>query len=413
MKFLFALFLTGLSLSLQADTTWPEFRGPDGDGHAPKAKVPLIWSQTKNVKWKIEVPGKGWSTPVASGDHFWITTAVQNGEKLDLEARCYSIRDGKEVWKQILFSQVSPKIHKKNSHASASPLLVGSQLIAHFGPYGTAALDAKSGRVNWKQTELTFKPVHGNGGSPVAGEDRIFFSCDGASDPFVASLSLKDGSILWKTPRKVAVSKTFSFSTPLRLPATLGQPRLVAIPGSGAVVAYEEATGKEVWRFLYGEGYSVVPRPVLGDNLLYVSSGFNRAILYAIRLGGKGDITDSHLAWSNEKAIPKESSFILVDDLIYLNDDKGVLSCFDATTGEEKYRERLPGTGNYSSSPVYASGHLFFHSENGQTTVVKPGPDFRIVADNDIDGYGLCSFSVISDGFLIRTESSIYRIGDH
>lgn len=413
MKFVAAAVFLALTCtcSLDAAPDWPDFRGPEGTGHAPEADVPLKWSISQSVRWNIDVPGKGWSTPVARGNHFWITTAVENGGKTDFMAKCFQLRDGREIWSQTIFSAETPKKHKKNSYASPSPLLVGDQLIAHFGPYGTAALDIKTGKVNWEQTSLVFKPVHGNGGSPVAAEDRIFFSCDGAANPFVVSLSLADGSVLWKTPRNVEVSRTFSFSTPLRLPQRTGEPALVAIPGSGAVIAYEEATGKEVWRFDYDEGYSVVPRPVIYEDMLYVCSGFNRAVLFAIRLGGKGDITESHLAWKNEKAIPKESSPIIVDDLLYLNDDKGVLSCFDAKTGEEIYRERLSGTGNYSASPVYASGHLFFHSENGQTTVVKPGKTFSVAAENDIDGYGLCSFGVLDDGFLIRTEDSIFRIG--
>lgn len=412
MRFVGVLLALAVTIPLQAKPDWPDFRGPGGEGHASESEVPLRWSQSQNVRWKINVPGEGWSSPIAKGDYFWVTTAIENGGKTDFVAKCFRLKDGSEVWSQSLFSADTPAKHKKNSYASPSPLLVGRQVIAHFGPYGTAAVDAITGKVNWKQTSIVYKPVHGNGGSPVAGDDRIFFSCDGAADPFVVSLSLADGSILWRTPRKVEVSRKFSFSTPLRLPQQAGEPRLVAVPGSGAVIAYEEATGKEVWRFDYDEGYSVVPRPVLHEDILYACSGFNRASLFAIKLGGKGDITESHLAWKNDKAIPKESSPIIVEGLLYLNDDKGVLSCFDAKTGEEIYRERLSGTGNYSASPVYASGHLFFHSENGQTTVVKPGKEFTVTATNDLDSYGLSSFGVLDDGFLIRTENEIYRVGE-
>jgi outer membrane protein assembly factor BamB len=184
------------------------------------------------------------------------------------------------------------------------------------------------------------------------------------------------------------------------------------IPGSGAVVAYDPADGKEIWRFRYADGYSVVPRPLFHDGKIYVCSGFNRAVLFAIRAGGKGDITDTHLIWKDDKAVPKESSPIIVDDLIYLNDDKGVLSCFVAASGEELYRERLEGQGGYSASPVYAGGHLFFHNGSGITTVVKPGRTFTKVAENSLGEAGLSSFAVVSDGFVIRTEGHLVLIGE-
>lgn len=412
MKLLPALLASVLAFlpPLQAETDWPEFRGPLHNGHAPEADVPLTWSSRENVRWKIAVPGRAWSTPVARGDRFWITTAVMSDDRLSLEARAYWLEDGSPIWKQSVFELETPRIHQKNSHASPSPYLVGNRLVVHFGPHGTAALDAETGEVHWRQTGLTYSPVHGPGGSPAVGDGRIFLSCDGADDPFVVALSLADGSILWKTMREVEVTRPFSFSTPRRF--SFDGRNLVAVPGSGAVIAYDETDGDEVWRFRYGEGFSVVPRPVFHDDHIYVCSGFMRATLYAIRLGGSGDITDSHLAWSDDKAIPRESSPIVVDDLLYISDDKGILSCFDAKNGEEKYRERLEGAGGYSASPVYASGHLFFHSGQGLTTVVKPGETFEKVAENDLAHYGLSSLAVLEDGFLIRSENHIYRIGE-
>jgi outer membrane protein assembly factor BamB len=206
------------------------------------------------------------------------------------------------------------------------------------------------------------------------------------------------------------VTRTFSFSTPLLIEVK-GKTQILS-PASGAVIAYNPADGKEIWRFRYGEGYSVVPRPLHRDGVIYVCSGFNRAILFAVKTDGTGDVTDTHLVWQDDKTVPKESSPILVGDEIFFNDDKGILSCLDAATGKEHYRERLDGQGGYSASPVYAGGHLYFHNGNGITTVVKPGKTFVKVAENQLGEFGLSSFAVVSDGFVIRTEGHLIRIGE-
>ncbi|HQW28568.1 MAG TPA: PQQ-binding-like beta-propeller repeat protein [Verrucomicrobiales bacterium] len=389
---------------------WPEFRGPGAEGHAPDAKVPLLWSATKNIRWKVPVEGKGWSSPVVANENVFVTTAVVNGEDLTLEARCYQLSDGKEVWKQEILKKKAGAIHQKNSHASPTPVVAEGRVYLHFGHDGTACLNATDGKILWTQTSLSYSPVHGNGGSPVIFGDKLIFACDGQTDPFVVALNKEDGSVIWKTPRAVTVQRTFSFSTPLMIEVN-GEKQAV-IPGSGAVVSYNPATGAEIWRFRYAEGYSVVPRPLYRDGIIYVCSGFNRAILFAVKADGKGDVTDTHLVWQDDKAVPKESSPIIVDDLIYLNDDKGILNCFDAATGAEQYRERLDGKGGYSASPVYAGGHLFFHNGDGITTVIKPGKTFNKVAENAIGEFGLSSFAVVSDGFIVRTEGHLIRIGE-
>ncbi len=389
---------------------WPEFRGPGAEGHAPDANVPLKWSETKNIRWKTPVDGKAWSSPVIAEKTVFVSTGVVARNKLSLEARAYALDSGKELWKKVIFEGDEDKMHQKNSHASPTPVFRDGKLYVHFGHNGTACLNAADGKVIWTQESITYAPVHGTGGSPVLVGDKLIFSCDGNEDPFVIALDANDGSEAWRTPRGVEVSRTFSFSTPLLIEVKGKQQ--VVLPGSGAVISYDPETGKEIWRCGYDEGYSVVPRPIYNNGIIYVCSGFNTANLIAVRADGSGDVTDTHIVWTAEKRIPRESSPIIVDGLLFINDDKGILSCFDAATGEEYYQERLNGEGGFSSSPVYASGHLFFHNGEGVTTVVKPGKKFDKVGENELNEFGLSSFAVVSDGFIVRTEENLIRIGE-
>ncbi|MEM6279851.1 MAG: PQQ-binding-like beta-propeller repeat protein [Verrucomicrobiota bacterium] len=405
---LLALSLFFCGHSTHADF-WPEFRGSTGQGHADEADLPVEWSATENIRWKIPVAGTAWSSPVVANGSVFVSTAVVSGNDLSLQAHAYSLDDGRPLWETEVFKKADEYMHKKNSHASPTPLYENGVLYYHFGHHGTAALKAETGEILWTQTSLTYQPVHGTGGSPAIWEDRLIFSCDGAADPFVVALSKTNGQILWKTGRNVEVSRPFSFATPLIIEVN-GKAQAV-VPGSGAVISYDPATGEEIWRSRYGQGFSVVPRPLFHNGKVYVCSGFLTAELFAIRADGSGDVTNSHVEWTAKRQIPKESSPIIVDGLLYFNDDKGILTCLDADTGKEHYRVRLDGKGGYSASPVYAGGHLYFHNGDGVTTVVQPGTDFVKVAENEIDEYGLSSFAVVSDGFLIRTEDHLIRIG--
>lgn len=398
------------SVLVTAAEDWTQFRGPGGQGHSGANDLPIEWSHRKNVDWEIEVPGTGWSSPVVVDGTIYLTAAVEERRSLSLKAMAFSAESGDAIWETEVFSVDKPtKIHGKNSHASPTPLFADGKLFVHFGHDGTACLDAGTGRVDWTQESLRYPPVHGNGGSPILVGDKLIFSCDAAKDPFVVALDRRSGKVAWKTPRQVEVSRTFSFSTPLAIEVN-GRIQVIS-PGSGAVISYDPDSGEEIWRFDYDEGYSVVPRPVFAHGLVYVCSGFNRAILYAVRPDGEGDVTESHLAWEFSKAVPKESSPIVVDDLIYFNDDKGVASCLDARTGEVHWQERL-APGGYSASPIYADGHLYFQNGEGVGTVIKPGQKFDKIEENHLGERGLASYGVGEGALYIRTEGKLFRIGD-
>jgi outer membrane protein assembly factor BamB len=237
--------------------------------------------------------------------------------------------------------------------------------------------------------------------------DALFFSCDGAADPFVIALDKRTGRELWRTPRRTKVQKTFSFSTPLVI--TVGGRMQIISPGSGAVCAYDPKTGRELWRVRYGEGYSVVPRPVYAHGLLFLSSGYDRPSVLAIRPDGEGDVTDTHVAWTSSRGAPNTPSMLVVGDELYFVSDAGIASCVDARTGKVHWSERVGG--NYSTSPVHAGGRIYFQNEEGRTVVVKAGRSFAPVATNDLGGRTLSSWAVGTDAFYIRTGEHLFKVG--
>jgi outer membrane protein assembly factor BamB len=411
-QILFAMVVALLSaVVIDAAQEWPEFRGPTGQGHAPGARLPLEWSSSRNVAWKQAIPGKGWSSPVLKSGRLYLTTAVQGEDAgMALRALCLDERSGKAIWNGVVFgggSGASSKIHNKNSHASSTPLVTEDRLYVHFGHQGTACLDL-DGKILWRNTSLTYPPVHGNGGSPVLVGDALIFSCDGASNPFVVALDKNTGKQLWKTKRETAAKKKFSFSTPLVIEVK-GKPQAVSA-GSGAVCAYDPKSGEELWRVRYGEGYSVVPRPVFGHGLIFLSSGFDKPVVMAVRPDGQGDVTDTHVAWTLAKGGPNTPSLLLVDDELYMVSDGGIASCVDAKSGKVHWQERIGG--NYSASPIFAGGRIYFQNEEGTGVVLKAGREFQKLATNVLGERTLASYAVADGALFIRTEENLYKVAE-
>jgi outer membrane protein assembly factor BamB len=411
--FLSAVCLAWLAVSLpaQAESAWPEFRGPTGQGDSSAKGLPVRWSATQNIAWKQAIPGHGWSSPVLDQNRIYLTTAVEepeHGDKLSLRVLALDQATGRTVWSREIFSveaAVAARIHSKNSKASPTPLLAGGRLYAHFGHHGTACLDL-DGQVLWRSTQLKYPPVHGNGGSPVLVGHALIFSCDGASDPFMAALDKDTGKMLWKTARETSAKKKFSFSTPLVITQD-GRTQVIS-PGSGAVFAYDPQDGKELWRVRYGEGYSVVPRPVSGQGLIFLSSGFDRPMVMAIRPGGSGDVTESHVVWTLTKGAPTTPSLLLVGTELYFVSDGGIASCVDALKGTVHWSERLGG--NFSASPVHADGHIYFQNEEGTTVVVQPGIRFEKLGENALGERTLASSAVTDGAIYIRTEQHLFKV---
>jgi outer membrane protein assembly factor BamB len=401
------LFLFFASL-VHADD-WPEFRGPTGQGLVTKGTLPTTWNQVKNVAWKQEIPGKGWSSPVVAGGRVYLTTAVPgDGGDQSLRALCLDTAKGNILWNQEVFYQEatkSPNIHSKNSHASPTPLVRDGKLFVHFGHQGTACLDL-GGKILWRNTTLSYAPVHGNGGSPILVDDMLVFSCDGGDKRFVVALNTADGSVRWKTPRTVEAAKKFSFSTPLLI--DVGGRRQIISPGSNVVSAHDPVDGKEIWRVRY-IGYSVIPRPVYGHGLVFVCTGYDRPSLLAIRPDGKGEVTGTHVVWKTSKSVPHTASLLLTGNELYMVSDAGVASCLDAQTGAVHWQQRLGGS--YSASLLLADGKLYFQSEQGTGVVLQAGKEFKLLAKNALDERSLATPAAADGALFIRTEKHVYRIG--
>lgn len=403
------VFLTSVGLAQAAD--WPQFRGPEGQGHSAAHHLPLEWNATNHVVWKQSIPGQGWSSPVLANGRIYLTTAVpkEGVGDVSLRALCLEAASGNIVWNIEVFrpgTDELPGIHRKNGQASPTPIVEDDRIYFHFGHLGTACLDS-SGKILWRNADLKYTPVHGNGGSPTMVDDLLVFSCDGGSEPFVAALDKRTGTLRWKVPRNSTARKTFSFSTPLVI--TVNGRKQIISPGSGAVCAYDQKDGREIWRAGYGEGYSVVPRPVFGHGLLFIATGYDRPTVIAVRPDGQGDVTDTHIAWTLGKGAPNTPSMLLVGDELYFVSDGGIASCVDARTGKVHWQERIGG--GFSASPVFADGRIYFQDEEGNATVIQPGKELVKLATNRLGERTLASYAVTDGSFFIRTESQLFRIG--
>lgn len=400
-----------LPASLAPAGDWPEFRGPGGQGHTSASALPLEWSTEKNVVWKQAVPGLGWSSPVIGGGRVYLTSGLAATDGgTSLRALSLDAATGRILWDTEVFTAaeapVQP-IHAKNSPASPTPILEGDRVYVHFGHHGTACLD-RDGKILWRNHQLRYDPVHGNGGSPALVDDKLVFSADGAAGPFVVALAKATGEVVWKVPRTVTVKQTFSFCTPLLITVD-GQPQII-IPGSGAVSALHPKDGRELWHARYGNGYSVVPRPVFAHGLLFIGTGYNRADLIAVRPDGVGDVTDTHIAWRTTKGAPLTPSMLVVGDELYAVNDAGIASCWDARTGTLHWQERIDG--NYSASPLAAGNRIYFQNETGTGTVLKVGKEFIKLATNTLAERTLASYGVAGNALYIRTAGHLYRIAE-
>jgi outer membrane protein assembly factor BamB len=415
---LFAAWFISSASGVRVGADWPQFRGPDGMGLAPGANLPLTWGEDKNVRWKTAIHGRAWSSPVIAGNQVWMTTAPPDGRTLFAVA--VDRDSGKIIHDILVFSVNGPQyIDPFNSYASPTPVIEPGRVYVTFGSAGTAAIDTATGKILWQRRDLECNHYRGPGSSPILFGDLLLMHFDGSDHQYVVALDKRTGKTVWRTARSVDFQDLGpdgkpigegdfrkGFATP-HLVTAGGTPVMVSI-GSKAIYGYDPLTGKELWKVIERRSHSPATRPVSGHGLVFVATGWDATQLLAIRPDGNGDVTTTHVAWRATRGVPQKPSVLLIDDLIYMVNDSGVMTCVEAKTGNEVWRGRLAET--YSASPIAAAGRIYTFSEDGKTTVVATGREFKVLAENFLEEGFMASPAVDGNALFLRTRTHLYRI---
>ena len=405
-------FLFLVLTPVSAEENWWQFRGPSGDGHTKSTGLPLRWSESQNVTWKTAIHNRGWSSPVIWGSQVWLTTATAKGRKLF--AICVDKDNGKILHDLHLFDVAKPmRITKDNTYATPTPVINEGRVILHFGTYGTACLDTATGRVLWTRRDLNCDHEAGAGpaSSPTLVDGNLVVHVDGRDVQYIIALDKVTGKTVWKTPRSLEYS-TFpinhrkAYCMPALAPRGEGT-QLVSPAGRG-LYAYDPETGKELWHVRH-RGWSVAPRPVSGHGMVFATVDRDRPELWAIRLDGNGDVTDSHIQWKSIRSMPQRCSPLLVDDLLFVVNRGGIATCLEARTGKVVWKERMKGA--YSASPIYAEGRIYLINEEGLATIIRPTRKLEVIASNALAKQPfMATPAVDGDAFIMRTGGHLYRI---
>jgi len=396
-------------------SVWSEFRGSARDGTSAATGLPLTWSETKNIKWKTELPGVGHSSPVAANGRIWMTQSPDKGKSQHV--LCVDFETGKLLKDIKLFSYdlTGEQYHEWNSYATPTPVVEGNRVYVTFGNPGTACLNAETGEVIWERRDITnlFWDC-GAGCSPTLHGNKLIFNSDGEHTPagtqFIIALDKDTGKTLWKTKRKYLATetpkRTHAFSVPLVV--KVGDKEQVVSPAANGVFGYDLETGEELWVARY-KAWSVVPRPVTDGKLVFICMGVVHHLILAIQLDkAKGDITDTDaIAWSTTKKVPDMSSPLLVNNRFYTL-AAGKLTCSDSATGNEIWSENIPK--QHFASPVCAEGRIYLFSTEGSAAVVALGDTFQLLASNKLDTGCHASPAIVDKSIIVRTSTHLYRI---
>jgi outer membrane protein assembly factor BamB len=430
-----ALGLLQLDSSRAAETpvpNWNQFRGPQGDGISTARNLPVEFSETKNVRWKVPVLGVGWSSPVVWKNQVWVTSGIEGGRKL--LAICLDVETGKIVHQVTVFDVTNPGMEwmNQNPHATPTPLVEEGRIYVHYGSYGTACLDTASGKVLWKRQDLKCNHRVGPASSPIADDQSLFLQLDGVDVQYVVALDKLTGKTRWQTTRQVtsdlatrlrnaglseeAIRGTInkkpgdnrkSYATPTLIMVD-GKQQLIA-PGAEVLFSYDPTNGKELWRVdLEGWCWNVACRPVVANGLVYVTTGIAKELM-ALRPGGKGNVTETHVAWTRRKGVPNMSSPVITNGLLFMvSDSGGVVTGMSADMGEEVWRNRLRPSGDHWASPLLANGKIYFCSKTGDVTVIEAGKAYSAVASNRLEASFIASPAVAGDSLILRSTTHLY-----
>ncbi len=381
---------------------WPVWRGPSGQGLVTGTYTDT-WSATENVIWKKPVPGRGNSSPIVWGDRMFLTTAHEGGRRVSLVA--FRRSDGMQLWEAFAPDGRTGRAHYKNGHASATPSTDGTLVYASFGSRGLAAFDF-TGKLAWHKDLGDVDNYHGAAGSPLLYKHRVILYQDFDGGSFVAAFDAKTGKELWRTPRRASVG----WGTPVAV--RVGTRDEIVVSSQAAVTAYDPDTGRELW-VCDGNSFEVIPTPVVGHGLIFASSGRVGPTL-AIRPGGRGNVTRTHLVWTSPKGSPFVPSPIVYGDQLYtVNDMASIVTSFEAATGKVLWQGRLgvAQREGFSASPVAVDDKVFFTNDQGDTFVLRAGPTFELLRTNRIGESTLASPALVDGRWYIRTDLSLFAIG--
>lgn len=381
--------------------------------------VPTEWSEEKNIAWKVAIEGRAWSSPVVWGERVWVTNANPEGTKLSLV--CLERATGEKLYDKVLCTVEEPQFcHAFNSYASPTPVLEEGRVYLTFGSPYTACLEAGTGEPIWVRKDFVCDHFRGAGSSPILYKNLLILTFDGADRQYLVGLDKETGKTIWTTERSVDYQDLDkatgqpkrdgdlrkAFSTPLVVEVE-GRDLLLSV-GSMALYGYAPETGKELWRVETIGSYSGSSRPVVGQGLVFAPMGFGKSRLIAVRPDGEGLVTDSHLVWDYGRAVPNKPSVLLVDDLLFMVDDGGIAACLDAKTGQELWKHRIGG--NFSASPILVGGKIYLCDEEGKTTVLEAGREFKLLAENTLEAGCMGSPAVSGDLLILRTKTHLYGI---
>ncbi|MFN8206055.1 MAG: PQQ-binding-like beta-propeller repeat protein [Bacteroidales bacterium] len=391
---------------------WTFFRGTGLDGVSANTGLPLRWGEDTNVVWKTTIHDLGHSSPVVLDNQVWLTTALKDGK--ELFALCLDFQTGAVIHNILVFKPDSvPGIHSLNSYATPTPALEKGFVYVHFGSMGTACLNTQTGKIVWTRTDLFCDHVQGPASCPILYKDLLIFNLEGIDVQYVIALDKRTGATVWQTerPKEHYVNEPpiarKGYSTP-RVIQVNGKDLLISV-GSEVCIAYDPLTGQEIWRVAYSSD-SAIAMPLFSDGLVIFSTGFyaNPVRLIAVKPDGTGNVTKSHVVWESGEDVPGINTPVVNKGILYMIQEKGLLTCLSAAKGEVIYKKRLKG--DFYASPIIADGKVFFPSKQGIIYVLREGPVFEILAMNKLDGECWASIGISGKSILLRTNKALYRI---
>jgi len=395
---------------IRAATPWPEFRGPTGDGVSQEKGLPVEWSESQGITWKTAIPGKAWSSPVIWDKLVWLTNATEDGRRLSAVA--VDVAAGGIVHDITVFEIPEPQFcHDFNSYASSTPVIEGSRLYVHYGSAGTACLDTETGKKLWSRQDLPCDHFRGPGSSPIIHGDLLIVAFDGFDLQYVVALDKRTGATVWRKDRGIDygtddgdAKKAYCTATVIK---AAGREQVI-LPSAGATIAYDPPTGDEIWRVNHG-GMNASARPLFAHGLVFIDTAAGGMKFLAVRPDGSGDVTDTHVAWTQAKNSPNTPTPILRGTELYQVADNGIATCLDAKTGEIHWKERTGRT--TSASPLLVGDTLYILDEYGTTTLLQASPSFKKLGENKLEGERTLATPTPAPGALfLRTETGLYRI---